>query len=186
MEAGGPRSWVSPAPGRARRDDATTQANSRELRRIRIGGGLLGVGLGGFFDGIVLHQLLQWHQMLSSVLPPDSLEAMHTNMLWDGVFHAAMWIATLAGIFVVWTGARRTRVLPPAGWLGGLMLMGWGVFNFVEGLINHHLLQIHHVREWGPNPVWDLGFLATGPVLVVVGWLVARAFDDRSPDRSRH
>jgi uncharacterized membrane protein len=26
---------------------------------------LLGIGLGGFFDGIVLHQILQWHHMLS-------------------------------------------------------------------------------------------------------------------------
>ena len=29
-------------------------------------GFLLGLGLGGFFDGIVLHQLLQWHHMASS------------------------------------------------------------------------------------------------------------------------
>jgi uncharacterized membrane protein len=29
-------------------------------------GVLFGLGLGGFFDGIVLHQVLQWHHMLSS------------------------------------------------------------------------------------------------------------------------
>ena len=28
---------------------------------------LLGVGLGGFFDGIVLHQLLQWHHMITNI-----------------------------------------------------------------------------------------------------------------------
>ena len=27
---------------------------------------LFGLGLGGFFDGIVLHQVLQWHHMLTS------------------------------------------------------------------------------------------------------------------------
>jgi len=26
----------------------------------------LGLGLGGFIDGILLHQLLQWHQMISN------------------------------------------------------------------------------------------------------------------------
>ena len=27
---------------------------------------LFGLGLGGFFDGIILHQVLQWHHMLTS------------------------------------------------------------------------------------------------------------------------
>ena len=27
---------------------------------------VLGIGLGGFLDGIVLHQILQWHHMLTS------------------------------------------------------------------------------------------------------------------------
>lgn len=157
-------------------DEVREPGHPDRRRHVIAGGVLLGVGLGGFFDGIVLHQILQWHQMLSSVLPPDTLQAMHTNMLWDGVFHAAMWIATVAGIFLVWSGARRAIRLPPAGWLAGLMLIGWGLFNFLEGLINHHLLQIHHVREWGPNPAWDFGFLATGPVLLVIGWLMVRAF----------
>jgi uncharacterized membrane protein len=26
---------------------------------------LMGIGLGGFIDGIVLHQILQWHHMLT-------------------------------------------------------------------------------------------------------------------------
>ena len=29
-------------------------------------GGLFGLGLGGFFDDIVMHQVLQWHHMLST------------------------------------------------------------------------------------------------------------------------
>ena len=33
---------------------------------------LLGVGLGGFADGIALHQIAQWHNMGSAVLPPAS------------------------------------------------------------------------------------------------------------------
>lgn len=33
---------------------------------------LLGLGLGGFFDGIVLHQILQWHHMLTDAGYPAS------------------------------------------------------------------------------------------------------------------
>ena len=35
---------------------------------------LLGMGLGGFFDGIVLHQLLQWHHMISSWYPINIID----------------------------------------------------------------------------------------------------------------
>ena len=38
----------------------------REEGRFNRGGFLLGIGFGGFVDGIVLHQLLQWHHMLTS------------------------------------------------------------------------------------------------------------------------
>lgn len=145
------------------------------MRRMQVGGVILGVGLGGFLDGILLHQILQWHQMLSSVLPPITLEAMHTNMFWDGLFHAAVWLVTLAGIFLVWSGAQRTSTLPSFAWLVGLMLIGWGLFNLVEGVVNHHMLEIHHVREWGPNPWWDYGFLASGPALGIVGWMLVRS-----------
>jgi len=31
-----------------------------------IAGILLGPGLGGFFDGILLHQVLQWHRMFTN------------------------------------------------------------------------------------------------------------------------
>jgi uncharacterized membrane protein len=28
----------------------------------------------------------------------------------------------------------------------GIMAIGWGIFNIVEGIVDHHILQIHHVR----------------------------------------
>ena len=66
-------------------------------RRARIGGVVLGFGMGGFLDGILLHQILQWHNMLSTVLPPTTLEAMHTNMLWTDSFTPSsgsrLWLA---------------------------------------------------------------------------------------------
>src|SRR6187551_1598945 len=44
---------------------------------------LIGAGLGGFLDGVLLHQILQWHNMLSSVRPPVDLVSMKYNMVWD-------------------------------------------------------------------------------------------------------
>ena len=34
---------------------------------------LLGVGIGGFFDGVVFHQVLQWHHLVTSAGHPPAL-----------------------------------------------------------------------------------------------------------------
>ena len=56
--------------------------NTMALRRTPLvaAGILLGAGLGGFVDGILLHQILQWHNMLSGQLPPDTLVRAKVNM----------------------------------------------------------------------------------------------------------
>ena len=113
---------------------------------------VLGVGLGGFLDGIVLHQILQWHNLLSNVVPPTDLVTMKYNMIWDGVFHALTWSTTLAGVVLLFRAAKRTDALWSSRILAGGMIAGWGIFNFVEGLIDHQIMGIHHVR---PGP-YDL------------------------------
>jgi len=140
---------------------------------MRLPGILLGVGLGGMLDGIVLHELLQWHSMLSQRVPLRSVEAMHVNMLADGVFHAAMWLFTVAGIAALWRAMQRPGLRYDAQHLTGAGLMGWGGFNLVEGLINHQLLGLHHVRQ-ADAEFWpaDMAFLASGVVLIAVGaWM---------------
>jgi uncharacterized membrane protein len=49
----------------------TSGIMNRSRWGVGAGSVLLGLGLGGFFDGIVLHQILQWHHMLSAVKPID-------------------------------------------------------------------------------------------------------------------
>ena len=67
---------------------------------------LLGVGLGGFVDGITLHQILQWHNMLSAIKPPENLVDAKVNMFWDGLFHALTWCATAVGLgLLIYRGA---------------------------------------------------------------------------------
>lgn len=131
---------------------------------------LLGAGLGGFFDGIVFHQLLQWHNMLSARLPPDNLADAKTNMFWDGVFHAAVWLVTLLGVALLFHAGRRPEVPWSGRLLAGGGLLGWGLFNLIEGVIDHHLLGLHHVMDHAANPLpADLAFLASGAVLIGAG-----------------
>lgn len=138
-------------------------------------GVVLGIGLGGFFDGIVFHQLLQWHHMLTSYgHPSNTVPGLEVNTTWDGIFHSATWIATIAGIAMLWSVERRydmTWSLP----LVGAILMGWGGFNLVEGIVDHQVLGVHHVRDDLGGPLsWDIGFLVWGASFVVIGWLFSR------------
>lgn len=60
------------------------------------------------------------------------------------------------------------------GLLIGTLLLGWGIFNLAEGLVDHHLLGLHHVRA-GPNQlVYDLGFLVWGALMFFGGWSLVR------------
>ena len=140
---------------------------------------LFGMGLGGFFDGIVLHQLLQWHHMLTSAgYPPDSVRNLQINTFWDGLFHAGTWVFVALGLVILWRASRRTHIRWSGKLLPGSMLMGFGLFNLVEGIIDHQLLGIHHVNETVPREqwiYWDLGFLAWGAAMLVGGWLLLRA-----------
>jgi uncharacterized membrane protein len=146
----------------------TTRRDIRNRGPLIGAGLLLGVGLGGFVDGIALHQILQWHNMLSSWVPPLTLVEMKYNMIWDGLFHAVTWICTAAGIALLFRAARHREA-----WSGhrllGSMLGGWGLFNFVEGVIDHQLLGIHHVHPGASQLAWDIGFLISGIALVVAG-----------------
>lgn len=134
---------------------------------------LLGLGLGGFFDGIVLHQILQWHHMLSAHLPPDSVANLEINTLADGLFHAATWVFTVVGIVLLYRQLRDGASIRWQGLMGGL-LAGWGGFNVVEGLINHQLLGLHHVRSGPDELLYDIGFLIWGAVMLVAGIVLLR------------
>ena len=148
----------------------------------------LGLGLGGFFDGIVLHQILQWHHMLSSAgYPANTLGNLRLNVLWDGLFHASTYAFVLIGLLILWRAAHRTHVRWSGKALAGTILAGFGLFNLVEGLIDHHLLKIHHVNETVPPAqwiYWDLGFLAWGAAMLAGGWLLWHA-GKRWPWRER-
>jgi uncharacterized membrane protein len=139
---------------------------------------VLGIGFGGFLDGIVLHQVFQWHHLLTSTNahPMTTVGGLEANTLADGLFHLATWIAVLAGTTLMLRAWQRGELAPPWRRHAGLMTAGWGAFNLVEGVVDHQLLGIHHVRDDLGGPLgWDLAFLALGAILLVAGLGVARS-----------
>ena len=149
---------------------------------------LFGLGLGGFFDGIVLHQLLQWHHMLTSFgYPADNVRNLEINRLWGRYFSLQ---------HVYFCPARSHYPMEksaPNAWSGkllaGTMLIGFGIFNLVEGIVDHQLLGIHHVNETVPQSqwiYWDLGFLIWGALMLAGGWFLLKGGEQETPERAIH
>lgn len=139
----------------------------------------IGVGLGGFFDGIVLHQILQWHHVVSGRVPADDLAGLQFNTLVDGLFHQAMWLVTVVGVFLLYLQLVDTRRRGLRRLVGGI-LIGFGLFNVLDEIFFHVLLDLHHIRP-GPDVVfWDLAYTAWGVAMIAVGWLMVRPSSSRT------
>ncbi|MCW2876056.1 MAG: hypothetical protein JWQ95_156 [Sphaerisporangium sp.] len=153
-------------------------------RGVALPGIVLGVGLGGFVDGILLHQVLQWHHMLSSTdsdhigvryYSPHTVTGLEMNTMWDGFFHVFTWLSVLLGLGLLYSRVTHSRGrIWRSRVLWGWGLVGWGLFNLVEGIVDHHILAIHHVRTGPYQTWWDIGFLVLGALLVAGGWLLQR------------
>lgn len=144
---------------------------------LRPAGILLGMGLGGFVDGLVFHMLLQWHHVIcvNCLSAAQTTDDLRREIFSDGIFHAITLIFILAGLFLLWRAARRSDVFPSAGWLAGALALGWGLFNLIEGIVSHHVLGLHHVKPGEAQLAWDLGFLALGAALALLGLRATRA-----------
>jgi uncharacterized membrane protein len=159
-----------------------TTIETRDLRRGKgfptAAGVLLGLGIGGFFDGILLHQILQWHHMLTSAgYPILDLGNLQFNVMWDGLFHATTYIFVTLGLALLWRAASKTHTRWSGKMLIGAQLIGFGAFNVVEGIVDHHILGIHHVNETVPMEqwvFWDIGFLLWGALMWIGGWMLLR------------
>ena len=136
----------------------------------------------------MLHQLLQRHHLLSSWHSITSIENPELNTLWDGIFHSATYIFIVIGLFILWRTAQRRHLYWSTKLPAGSMLIGFGVFNVVEGLIDHHLLGIHHVNE-KVDPVfrvyWDIGFIVWGAAMLLIGcWLLGKGQGESASAKS--
>ncbi|MBB1600476.1 DUF2243 domain-containing protein [Variovorax sp. UMC13] len=133
---------------------------------------LLGFSLGGFFDGILLHQILQWHHLLSGI---GAVQDVRAQVLADGLFHALMYVIACVALTKLW---RRRAVFVMAGAdraLCGLALVGFGSWHMVDGVFSHWVTGIHRIRADAASPLlWDLlWFFVFGVLLVALGlWML--------------
>ena len=110
---------------------------------------------------------------------------MKYNMLWDGLFHAFTWLMTAAGLTRLWRATQRPDVLWSTRAFLGSLILGWGLFNFIEGVIDHQLLGIHHVHPGEGQLAWDIGFLLSGALMIVVGIVLVRTTRNQAPTQPR-
>lgn len=153
----------------------TDMVNAQDRRRLLVATAVIGVGLGGFFDGILLHQVLQWHHLLSLV-PGEAFRDLGTQILADGLFHVLMYIVTASGLWLLWR--RRRQLAESADWrlVGGGGLLGFGMWNVVDVGFFHWILGIHRIRVDVQEPMlYDVGWLAVfGMIPLAVAALLLR------------
>jgi uncharacterized membrane protein len=139
-----------------------------DARRLKWPALLIGFALGGFFDGILLHQILQWHHLLSGVVDPGRLRL---HMLWDGLFHAAHYLLALVGLWLLL--ARRRHAAAAGAVLAGGALVGFGAWHLLDAVLNHWILGLHRIRQDVAEPLpWDLLFFGLGGAAVGLGsWI---------------
>lgn len=160
---------VEPGIGSLRQRELSTPSKIPSL--------LYGLGLGGFLDGIVMHQVLQWHHFVSGVdgYPTDDLDGLEANTLADGLFHAASLALLVVSMILVLRHWRTGRIAPSSSYHLGLVVAGIGGFNLVDSVVNHWLLGTHHVRDdLGAPTSWDVGFFILALGLTVAGWALHR------------
>lgn len=159
----------------------TTAGAHRQGRRqasgFHAGSILLGFALGGFFDGILLHQVLQWHHLLSLVEGRGA--DLPFQIAADGYFHVSMYVLAAIGLACLW---RSHRTVEDRGrLLLSNILIGFALWNVVDIVGVHWLIGIHRTRLDGPDPLlWDLIWLAAfGFLPPLPAWLLRRGRADR-------
>ena len=143
-------------------------------------GYLLGFSLGGFFDGILLHQVLQWHHLLTNV-QGEFFQDIEVQILADGLFHVLMYFVAFAGLWLLWK-SRREYALPLSDRkLLGNVFIGFGTWHILDGILSHWILGIHRIRMDSENVLfWDLlWFFVFGVAFVVIGWMIRRTGQDK-------
>lgn len=151
----------------------------RKSRQLKWAGYALGFALGGFFDGILLHQVLQWHHLLSGL--EQARQDIRVLIMADGLFHLLMYLVAGAGLWLLWKARRDFAGEGADRSLFGASLIGFGTWHLVDAVLSHWILGIHRIRMDADNPLfWDVLWLAIfGIVPLIAGWMVGRGQNGR-------
>ncbi len=135
-------------------------------RRTVVSGVLFGCGVAAsMIDLFVFHLGLQWHHFYD-------LSTTQVALLADGVFHAVGWFVTVAGLFLL-ADVRRRAAVRWSRWVGAVVA-GVGLFQLLDGVVNHKLLGIHQIRYGVDLLPYDVVWIGSAAVLLVAGLVVLR------------
>lgn len=151
-------------------------------RPLIVPGIIIGIGLAGTLDEVVLHQILHWHHLYDR-----SSDA--AGLVSDGLFHLATTALLVAGIILamarIWqdpAGAGNGRMTA----LTGATLAGMGGFNLFDGIVNHKILRIHQVRPAASNWLpYDISFNLIALLLLFAGLWLLRPTTSATPAQRR-
>jgi uncharacterized membrane protein len=160
----------------------TTGALTPFTRSYWFAGAGIGFAMAGFFDGILLHQILQWHSLLSS-LDGAIYQDLRFRMLTDGLFHAVMYGIGVVGLWLLWRTRSQFDARGSGRRFASSLLIGFGVWHVIDAVLNHWILGLHHIRENQNWLAWDLVFFGLGLVCVAVGLWLRRDSDNGSTRR---
>jgi uncharacterized membrane protein len=124
---------------------------------------LFGLGLVAFFDETVFHQLLHWHHFYDK-------STTNIGLVSDGLFHAFSWFATIGGLFMLADLRRRNALWLTRWW--GAVLLGAGVFQLYDGIVQHKLMRLHQIRYVENVIMYDIVWNIIALAMVVAGMIL--------------
>jgi uncharacterized membrane protein len=136
------------------------RGETKSTGRSITSGVLMGVGVAGFIDETVFHQLLHWHHFYDKSTATVGLVS-------DGFFHAGSWLCIVAGIFLFADLQRRHTTVPKRLWAGAFL--GWGGFQVYDGLFQHKVLGLHQIRYHVDVLPYDLVWNIAGGIGLLTG-----------------
>jgi uncharacterized membrane protein len=135
-------------------------ARARSTGRSILAGVLIGIGVAGFLDETVFHQLLHWHHFYDR-------STTSVGLVSDGFFHAGSWLCTVGGLFVFADLQRRASTVPRR--LAAGAFLGWGGFQVYDGLVQHKVLRLHQIRYSVDVLAYDVVWNVLGALGIVIG-----------------
>ncbi len=143
------------------------------MSRTAVPAFLIGMGLGALIDGIVLHQVLQWHHVVVAISPAGPGAGLERNTFWDGIFHLVAWLIVVVGVLLLAMRPGDLRALGTTRFIG-LLMVGLGAFHIVDQVVFHLVLEVHHIRMVENYQLYDWAFFTVGAGFVAAGALLVR------------
>jgi len=129
--------------------------------RRNLGSGFLfGLGLIAFLDEVLFHQLLGWHHFYDK-------STTSVGLFSDGLFHAFSWFATVGALFLV-ADLRRRQSFWLKRWICGV-LIGIGLFQLYDGLVQHKIFRLHQIRYDVEILPYDIIWNTSAILILIVG-----------------